>query len=45
MTIGGVTCEQGADFSAGMVCSVKEHLSSNPARWTVTVVPKQGKAA
>jgi hypothetical protein len=25
----------------GMVRSVKEHKSSNPARWTVTVVPKQ----
>jgi len=24
----------------GMVRSVKEHQSSNPARWTVTVVPK-----
>jgi hypothetical protein len=26
----------------GMVCSVKQHQSSNPIRWTVTVVPKQG---
>jgi len=25
----------------GMVRSVKEHKSGNPARWTVTVVPKQ----
>ena len=29
----------------GMVRSVKEHQSSNPTRWTVTVVPKQGIAA
>jgi hypothetical protein len=29
----------------GMVRSVKEHQSSNPTRWTVTVVPKQGRAA
>jgi hypothetical protein len=29
----------------GMVCSVKEHQSSNPMRWTVTVVAKQGMAA
>jgi hypothetical protein len=29
----------------GMVHSVKEHQSSNPTRWTVTVVPKQGIAA
>jgi hypothetical protein len=29
----------------GMFCSVREHQSSNPLRWTVTVVPKQGKAA
>jgi hypothetical protein len=26
----------------GMVRSVKEHRSSNPTRWTVTVVRKQG---
>jgi hypothetical protein len=29
----------------GMVRSVKEHQSSNPTRWTVTVVPKEGRAA
>ena len=29
----------------GMVRSVKEHQSSNPMRWTVTVVPKQGMAS
>jgi hypothetical protein len=29
----------------GMVRSVKEHQSSNPMRWTVTVVAKQGMAA
>jgi hypothetical protein len=29
----------------GMVRSVKEHKSSNPTRWTVTVIPKQGIAA
>ena len=29
----------------GMVRSVKEHQSSNPTRWTVTVVPKQGTAS
>jgi hypothetical protein len=29
----------------GMVRSVREHQSSNPMRWTVTVVPKQGIAA
>jgi hypothetical protein len=29
----------------GMVRSVKEDKSSNPTRWTVTVVPKQGIAA
>ena len=29
----------------GMVRSVKEHQSCSPARWTVTVVPKQGIAA
>jgi hypothetical protein len=29
----------------GMVRSIKEHQSSNPTRWTVTVVPKQGIAA
>ena len=29
----------------GMVRSVKEHQSSNPVRWTVTVVPKQGMAS
>jgi hypothetical protein len=29
----------------GMVHSVKEHQSSNPTRWTVTVVPKQVRAA
>jgi hypothetical protein len=29
----------------GMVCSVKEHQSSNPMRWTVTVVAKQGMVA
>ena len=29
----------------GMVRSVKEHQSSNPMRWTVTVIPKQGIAA
>jgi hypothetical protein len=28
----------------GMVRSVKEHQSSNPIRWTVTVVPKEGRA-
>jgi hypothetical protein len=29
----------------GMVRSVKEHQSSNPIRWTVTVVPKEGRAS
>jgi hypothetical protein len=29
----------------GMVCSVREHQSSNPMRWTVTVSPKQRIAA
>jgi hypothetical protein len=29
----------------GMVRSVKEHQASNPMRWTVTVVPKQGMAS
>jgi hypothetical protein len=29
----------------GMVRSVKEHQSSNPIRWTVTVVPKAGRAS
>jgi hypothetical protein len=29
----------------GMVRSVKEHKSSNPTRWTVTVVPKKSIAA
>jgi hypothetical protein len=29
----------------GMVRSVMEVKSSNPMRWTVTVVPKQGMAA
>jgi hypothetical protein len=29
----------------GMVRSVMEVKSSNPTRWTVTVVPKQGIAA
>ena len=29
----------------GMVRSVMEVKSSNPMRWTVTVVPKQGIAA
>jgi hypothetical protein len=29
----------------GMVRSVKQHQSSNPTRWTVTVVPKQGMAS
>jgi hypothetical protein len=29
----------------GMVRSVKEHQSCNPARWTVTVIAKQGIAA
>jgi hypothetical protein len=28
----------------GMVRSVREHKSSDPMRWTVTVVPKQGIA-
>ena len=29
----------------GMIRAVKEDRSSNPTRWTVTVVPKQGIAA
>lgn len=29
----------------GMVRAVKEHKSSDPMRWTVTVVSKQGIAA
>jgi hypothetical protein len=29
----------------GMVRSVMEVKSSNPMRWTVTVIPKQGMAA
>jgi hypothetical protein len=29
----------------GMVRSAKVHQSSNPTRWTVTVVPKQGTAS
>ena len=29
----------------GMVRSVKEDRSSNPTRWTVTVIPKQCVAA
>jgi len=29
----------------GMVRSVREHKSSDPMRWTVTVVPKQGIAS
>jgi hypothetical protein len=29
----------------GMVRSVREDKSSNPTRWTITVVPKQGIAA
>jgi hypothetical protein len=31
--------------SSRMVRSVKEHKSSNPTRWIVTVVLKQGIAA
>jgi hypothetical protein len=29
----------------GTVCSVMEVKSSNPMRWTVPVIPKQGMAA